>query len=281
VTSVFSVICCSNSEETLSRVLGASLERQESHQFLVWRNTPDENLPVPVVYNRLVRDAEGDWLLFVHQDVRLFDGALASLECKLRDLEERWSPVGIFGAAGATVDGWLHDGCCRPASYRGYHVGVQTLDECLFGCRPGLLRELGGFAEVEELAWHCYAGHLSYVAEKAGYLNYAVQALAWHEGPHQATALHLSTLRVAQAWLARQARETIGTSGGPLKLVPGGDPSTALQLAVEEGCGAGEVAGPADSWAGRTDCCSETTRVGQALLGPIAEGAGEGACGQE
>jgi len=105
--------------------------------------------------------------------------------------------------------------------------------------------------------------------------------LAWHEGPHQATALHLSTLRVAQAWLARQARETIGTSGGPLKLVPGGDASTALGLAVEEGRGAGEAAGPADGWAGRTDCCSEITPSGQALLDSIAEAAGDGACGHE
>jgi len=202
---VFSVICCSNDEETLAEVLCASLKTQVPHQFLLWRNTEEENVPIPVVYNRLAQEAAEDWLLFVHQDVRLFGRALYRLAEKLEDLERNWGPVGVVGAAGTSMDGWLHDGCCEPSDHRGFHVAVQTLDECLFGCRAELLEEAGGFREAEELSWHGYATYLSYWVAERGYFNYAVQVPAWHVGPHHASSRQMSTLWSAQSWIARQA----------------------------------------------------------------------------
>jgi hypothetical protein len=217
--TVFSILCCSNNEGTLGRVLLPSLEGQAEHQLLIHRNTPEDNQPLPVVYNRLAREATGERLLFVHQDMRLSAGALAALETKLASLDESWGPVGITGSAGTTRDGWLHDGSCEPDHYRGFHVGCHTLDECLFGCRCEVFDALDGFREVEELSWHLYAAELCVRAARLGFLNYAVQVMALHVGPHQASALSISTLRSAQAWLAQDAGEPVATSGGVLKVI--------------------------------------------------------------
>jgi len=263
---MFSVICCANHPEILARVLAPSLRAQVPHQFLLRMNTPDDNQPCPVVFNRLAREATAERLLFVHQDMRLLEGALAMLHDKLEALDDAWGPVGITGAAGATPDGWLHDGCCEPQHYKAYHVGVHTLDECFFGCRREILEAAGGFCEVPELSWHGYGAELCQRVARMGYRNYAVQALAWHVGPHQASSLHMSTLRAAQAWIARRTREPVATSGGVLKSIPSGRASQALAMALLERS-TPTAPEPAPLRAARTDHRTEWTEQGRHLLG--------------
>jgi hypothetical protein len=101
-----------------------------------------------------------------------------------------------------------------------------------------------------------------------------VQMLARHEGPHHASNLHVSTLREAQAHVARCARIPVATSGGTLKLVPRGDMNRALQLALAGNQGTGHARRPQDHWHARTDCRSEVTDATSRLLaGDGTEGA--------
>jgi hypothetical protein len=232
---MFTVICCWNDPEVYAGVLQASLADQAPHQLLAHRNTAEENTPIPIIYNRLATEAAGEWLLFVHQDVRLLPGCLAQLEHKLDTLERTHRYLGVAGLAGATPDGWLQNGTSDVESYKGYHVQVQTLDECLLACRPGLLQASGGFAEREALAWHCYGIQLCLEAAELGWTNYVVQILARHEGPHRVSHEKLELLRSAQRWVAVKWRKLIGSSGGRLKLMPEGNMQLALAQAIDEG----------------------------------------------
>lgn len=144
---VLTVLCCSNDSTVLEGVLLRSLEGYHEHRLLLWQNDRTRNVPIPEAYNRLAVQAEGDWLVFVHQDVRFLPGALTLLESKLQSLQADWGPVGLVGLAGATADGWLHNGGVEPCNYRGFHIGVQTLDECLFACIREMFEQIGGFAE--------------------------------------------------------------------------------------------------------------------------------------
>lgn len=144
---MLTLICCSNDPQVLGQVLVRSQAGQDEREFFLWRNDDTQNVPVPQVYNRLVEQAEGAWLVFVRQDVRFLPGALALLESKLESLQADWGPVGLVGLAGATADGWLHNGGIEPAKDRGLHIGVQTLDECLFACIREMFEQIGGFAE--------------------------------------------------------------------------------------------------------------------------------------
>ena len=47
---MLSILCCSNDEQVLLQVLEPGLRDQEPHQFLLWRNTAETNLQLPVVY---------------------------------------------------------------------------------------------------------------------------------------------------------------------------------------------------------------------------------------
>ena len=232
---MLTVICCYNDDEVFGEVLEASLAEQEPHQLLVHRNSEEVNTPIPVVYNQLREEAQGDWLLFVHQDVKLLSACLLRLEEKLEGLDERWGPVGVAGLAGATPDGWLQNGTCDATTYRGYHTNVQTLDECLLACRPQVLESVGGLSEDEVLSWHCYGVDLSRKLLEQGYWNYVVQVMAGHEGPHQVTETKLELLRDAQMHVAHKWGDVVGTSGGRLTPVPGGNMPLALARGLAEG----------------------------------------------
>jgi hypothetical protein len=229
---VFTVVCCYQAPDLYERVFAAGLAGQEPHQLLLHCNTEAENLPLPEVYNRLAAQAEGEALLFVHQDVSLLPGALHRIGEKLRALEARGARPGLVGLAGAGPDRWLHNGTCDPEHYRGFHVEVQTLDEALFACRLADFRQAGGFTEAPELAWHCYAADLALKMNREGRHNYVVQVLAQHVGPHHASVEKLSDLHDAQRWIAMNWRQPVGTSGGLLKLIPGGSSPTLLGEAI-------------------------------------------------
>ena len=124
-------------------------------------------------------------MLFVHQDLYLFDGWEGRFFSGLRELEDRdpdWGVVGPVGAMGVSPGEKkrLRGHWSDPS---GYHLEgplpheVESLDEQLLGIR----RRNDIDFDPALPGFHCYGIDLSLNAREQGRRSYALDCFAWHK----------------------------------------------------------------------------------------------------
>lgn len=169
----FSVICVYNNPEVLEGWLSASLESEPRVQYesIFIDNREGNYSSAAAALNAGAKRANGDYYIFVHQDVRfLGDSWLDSALQYLDSLDD----LGIAGVVGETTSGERHKDRCRNIIYQGEEpeeLGVkpvpnvpdprekyelsdkdvirgEQLDEIL--SHPDVVRPLAGGNEIEQ-----------------------------------------------------------------------------------------------------------------------------------
>jgi hypothetical protein len=183
---MMSVICVSNDEEVLNTCLLSSLKKQTvPYEFINVDNRNGRFSSAAAALNHGGRDAKGEYLMFVHQDVTLqSETVLADAERMMKSLPS----AGIAGVAGKADDKGVmsnitHDQPPRPAgSIRiDKPEKVQTVDECLVIIPSAVFASLQ-FDEKAFDGWHMYTTDYSLMALERG-LEVFVLPLNVHHYP--------------------------------------------------------------------------------------------------
>jgi len=182
---MISVICVYNNRATLETCLLKSLKAQTiDHELILIDNTTGRFKSAAKALNLGGREAKGELLMFVHQDVYLPSvDWLRIVESRLRQL----SNLGIAGVAGAremrrcVVTNLKHGDPPRPAGNIQIDrlEKVQTLDECLILIPKSVFEKLE-FDEETCDDWHLYAVDYSLSARRLSYDVYVIPDCAYH-----------------------------------------------------------------------------------------------------
>jgi hypothetical protein len=164
----FTVISVFNRQETLDEILKESLESEcdAMYETVFLDNRDGQFDSAAEALNAGASEANGEYLLFVHQDVELsgdnwLDRAAEWLQSK--------PDIGIAGLAGMIENGWnpydkgqnvIHHGAERREWRMGNEIEqlarVQTVDEMAFAI-PSEVYATRGFDETVCDGWHLYA----------------------------------------------------------------------------------------------------------------------------
>jgi hypothetical protein len=197
---MISAICVFNSEQILKDCLLQSLlEQKTAFETIIIDNTQNRFKSAAEALNWGAKQAVGDYLMFVHQDVDLcsnsfFDG----LEALLDSLPK----LGVAGVAGVSEHGgpflqWVRNtvqGMPQARHRNAITHGlqrercgtpirepepVQTLDECLI-IIPKVMFEKTQFDEVTCDDWHLYAADYCLSVGARGFIVYAIPKRIHH-----------------------------------------------------------------------------------------------------
>ena len=182
---MISVICVYNDERAFGSMLKKSVQKQTSdHELIPVDNTGGAFKSAAGALNNAGKQAHGDYLMFVHQDVILPDECwLENTEKVLKDIPK----VGVAGCAGVDEKGHKH-GFIRDR----YHVWgkpftepetVQTLDESVLVI-PREVFEAIQFDEENFKRWHCYGADYCLTAASQGLRNYVIPSQIYHNSPN-------------------------------------------------------------------------------------------------
>jgi hypothetical protein len=176
--SSFSLIVAVNDEEVLNTSLLASPDIKDMCDIVLQTNPPS----AAIAFNEGIRKAQGDILIFAHQDVFLPAGwhnaVSQAIHC-LNQAQSKWAVLGVFGIG-------LHGRGCGYVYSTGLkrYVGspmpepalVQSLDEMVL-----ILRADEGIMFDEALpGFHLYGTDLCLTARIQGRRSYAIQAFCIH-----------------------------------------------------------------------------------------------------
>lgn len=186
---MISLVCVYNSEAVLKYALQRSLEGQTAtFQSIMLDNRHARFKSAAQALNCGGRQATGDYIMFVHQDMWLATNTwLEDVESILKTLPA----LGVAGVAGTTDTGPNHFERLKfslaglddiPEGTGGYvqsPVEVQTLDECLLFV-PRTVFERQPFDEETFDGWDCYGADYCLSALKNGLRVYVVPAPSSH-----------------------------------------------------------------------------------------------------
>lgn len=134
-------------------------------------------------FNYGVKQAKGDYFVFMHQDVYLYDAKV--IEKTISFLDE--NPTALVGSAGCLLkDHKLHTdmimagNCLFDERLNGKTEECYSLDECYFAIKKDRFMELG-FDEKVCNSWHFYAVDLSYRNHWNQGKNYALSLKIAHD----------------------------------------------------------------------------------------------------
>lgn len=188
---MISVVVVYNDLAQFDRLLRPSLARQSAtHEVLALDNRERRFASAAAALNEGARRASGDYILFVHQDVRFESTSwLADAEQLLRTLPD----LGIAGVSGArpssdatgreVVTRATYDEPPRPAGTAiDEPVRVETVDECAFFVPRELAIRLP-FDERTCDGWHLYAVDYALSAASLGRSAWALPLPLYHRSP--------------------------------------------------------------------------------------------------
>ncbi len=179
-STVFSVVTCVSDQDLLRRTLGSSLKEAHGAPVeLIAIDNSGTRYSAPEALNLGAAQAQGEILVFLHQDVRLPPAWLMQLSEQIRVVEASFGSWGVLGVFGVTSWGQMVGHVNDPHGYRQWGrlpCRVQSRDEvCLVVQRDSGLRfdeTLGGF--------HFYGADLCLQARQRGAGCYAIDACLEH-----------------------------------------------------------------------------------------------------
>lgn len=174
-------------KEPVYRQLLNNLKTQQgvSYELIEIDNRENQYDSARAAFNAAARDAKGEYLVFLHPDVRFLD------PLSLHDIMEQVKNLGTFGVAGiAGTPEWLERDQRVILStilhgYKMYPAGrpvdvptpIQTLDECMFIVQADWFAQ-SPFSDAP--GWHLYCVEHCLQAIAAGRKNYVLPARVWH-----------------------------------------------------------------------------------------------------
>lgn len=189
-----SIITVVNKCEVFRKILKDSLEEQENIEFelIVKDNRNNQYTSLSEAYNEAIKEAEGEWLMFVHPDVRFLSknelGRIISACMKLYEREQK--KMGIFGVAGAlygsdskivssivNLPNKIKAGDERALNKNGYQI-VQSLDACCFMLPADIVRKYGFWEGLKGI--HMCVEELCFRMNENELLAVVIPANLWH-----------------------------------------------------------------------------------------------------
>ncbi len=183
---MISIICIYNNHKILDDNLLKSLKKQNiNYELILLDNTKEKYRSAANALNYGAKNAKGNFLMFVHQDIDILsDKWLQNVEKMLFSLDN----LGVAGFAGFPEDmeeigmiGNIKDG--YPPEDVGIHIDepveVQTVDECLFIIPRSIFRNIQ-FDETTCPNWHLYAVDYCLNIKKEGLSVYTLPYEIYH-----------------------------------------------------------------------------------------------------
>ncbi|WP_283587998.1 glycosyltransferase [Limosilactobacillus viscerum] len=184
--TLFSIITIVNKEK-IYQGFKESLKSQEgvNYELIKVNNDNNQFSSAREAYNSAMKKAHGDYLVFLHPDMRFLDkNALHDALAQIVQLDD----LGVAGVSGCPsevhhhkstlVTSIVHD---NPPHRFGKLIDkvteVQTVDECFFVMESDFC-ESHPFSDIK--GWHMYAVEQCLVALLNGRKNYVVPARMWH-----------------------------------------------------------------------------------------------------
>lgn len=229
----FSIISVYNNRRVLEDWLLSSLENEdeELYEKILVDNREDRFSSAAEALNHGADKAEGDYYVFVHQDVRL-EGKnwLSRLS---DDIESAEPEMGLMGVSGMRFSGGSNYERMLNTIYHGenkdvtgwssgidYARRVQTVDELLFVIPSQLFDELGGFDEDACFHWHMYAVEFCLrILKETQKAPYVASIPVWHKskGMPKGSGYYRTVVRIADKY---PEFDMIYTTCGEYKLNP-------------------------------------------------------------
>jgi len=194
-----SIICVYNNSEKLEKYLMPSLKKQTVlYELFTIDNTKDTYKSASAILNETVKRAKYEYLMFVHQDVRLESGNW------LKDVQRDISSLPGLGAAGVAGKNVLalfasvrHGIPPQKVNRKRFFwpLSVQTLDGCLM-IVPKKVFEQVLFDEKTIEGWYMYTDDFCLDLKRLGYNCYVLPRWIYHEsrGPKNRSS-YLPTLQ--------------------------------------------------------------------------------------
>jgi hypothetical protein len=173
----WTVISAINNEEVLNRCLLNSPDLLEATEVILQRGYSSAG----AAYNCAIDKARSDLLVFVHQDVYLPQGWLASLRRaldRLSKMDPTWGILGVYGVNKSWDDaaGFLY--CAASGKIGHLFEGpreVRALDEVLL-----IVRKSSKLRFDQQLGFHMYGTDICLAARQLGMKSYAISAFCVH-----------------------------------------------------------------------------------------------------
>jgi SAM-dependent methyltransferase len=185
---MISIVVVYNNEQALERILLPSLKNQTApFELIKLDNTGGRFNSAAEALNYGAKQANGKYIMFVHQDVEL-DSALW-LE-KVENLLDTIPAIGIAGVAGMSEigktdkergRGYISD-CGQIWEYANpveKPEKVQTLDECLLIVPRSVFNKLQFDSKTFD-DWHCYGADYCLSVREMGLNSYVIPAFIYH-----------------------------------------------------------------------------------------------------
>ncbi|WP_283576511.1 glycosyltransferase [Limosilactobacillus oris] len=183
---LFSIITIVNKEKVYQD-FKKSLKEQEGVNYELIKIANDNNQfdSARTAYNSALEKAKGDYLIFIHPDMRFLDkNSLQDALAQVVELKD----LGVAGVAGCPdkvhhhkstlVTSIVHD---NPPHHFGKLIDkvteVQTVDECFFVMKRSFCKK-HPFSSIQ--GWHMYAVEQCLIALLDGKKNYVIPARMWH-----------------------------------------------------------------------------------------------------
>lgn len=176
-----SIVTCVNDFEKYNSCIGPSFqeERKSGVVELVSIDNTSNTSSIPVALNRGRKTANGNIVVFCHQDVIFPLNWLVRLLEQIAIIEENHSNWGVLGTFGIAKNGMLAGHIIDPRGH--FHclplpAEVQSLDEhCLIIRNDSEL-----FFDEESCQFHLYGADMCIQAMAKGLTNFAIDACVQH-----------------------------------------------------------------------------------------------------
>jgi SAM-dependent methyltransferase len=185
---MISVVCVYNNEQALARILLPSLKSQTTpFELIKLDNTGGRFKSAAEALNYGAKHANGEYVMFVHQDVELdCDSWLENVENILKLTPD----LGIAGVAGMSENGKTDkergrgyiSNCGQIWEYANpveKPEKVQTLDECLLIVPKSVFNKLQFDSKTFD-DWHCYGADYCLSVKQNGLEAYVIPAFIYH-----------------------------------------------------------------------------------------------------
>lgn len=181
---MFSLICVYNNEEVLNEYLLNSLSQQDTEYDLILIDNKDNKFTSATsALNYGAKKAKGDFLIFLHQDIKLIGNDwLRKTEMEIQKLGE-WGAVGVLGKRNMHVDTSILMGDSPKVIFKEIlqePLEIKTLDECLL-IIPKKVFDKYPFDEKTCDDWHLYGTDYVLNMKKIGLKSYVIPTKLIHK----------------------------------------------------------------------------------------------------